>query len=42
MKLINKKKNNFYKKELKENIGKPKESWKALKSLGLPYKKGSI
>ena len=29
-------------KKLKENIGKPKELWKALKSLGLPSKKGVI
>jgi len=42
MKLIKDKKNQFYKLKLKENIGKPKELWKALKSLGLPSKKGSI
>jgi len=36
MKLIKDKKNQFYKLKLKENIGKPKELWKALKSLGLP------
>ena len=29
-------------KKVKENIGKPKELQKALKSLGLPSKKGSI
>ena len=27
---------------MKENIGNPKELWKALKSLGLPSKKGTI
>ena len=41
MKLIKEKKNIFCK-EKKENIGKPKKLWKALKSLGLPSKKGSI
>ena len=40
--LINEKKKQFYKEKLKENIGKPKELWKTLKSLGLPSKKGSI
>ena len=38
MKLMKKKKKNFYKEKLKENVGKPKELWKALKSLGLPFK----
>ena len=33
MKLITEKNNKFYKGKLKENIGKPKELWKALKSL---------
>ena len=41
MKLIKQKKGQFYKEKLKENIGKPKELWKALKSLGLPSKKGT-
>ena len=41
MNLIKTKKNQFYKTKLKENIGKPKELWKALKSLGLPSKKSS-
>ena len=40
--LIKEKKRKFYKEKLKENIGKPKELWQALKSLGLPSKKGSI
>ena len=37
-------KRNFTKKNLvkEENIGKPKELWKALKTLGFPCKKGSI
>ena len=42
LKLIKEKKKQYYKEKLKENIGKPKELWKALKSLGLPSKKGSI
>ena len=42
VKLIKQKKSQLYKKKLKENIGKPKELWKALKSLGLPSKKGAI
>ena len=42
VKLIKQKKSHFYKEKLKENIGKPKELWKALKSLGLPSKKGTI
>ena len=43
MKLIReKRKNKFCKEKLKENIGKPKQLQKALKSLGLPCKKGSI
>ena len=40
--LIKEKKNKFYKENLKENIDKPRELWKALKSLDLPCKKGSI
>ena len=42
MKLIKEKKRQFYTDKLKESIGKPKELWKALKSLGLPSKKRSI
>ena len=42
LKLIKEKKRQFYKEKLKQNIGKPKELWKALKSLGLPSKKGSV
>ena len=42
MKLIKVKKKQFYKEKLKEDISKPKELWKALKSLGLLCKKGSI
>ena len=42
MKLMKEKKRQFYTDKLKENIGKPKELWKALKSLGLPSKKRSI
>ena len=42
MKLIKERKRQFYTDKLKENIGKPKELWKALKSLGLPSKKRSI
>ena len=41
LKLIKEKKKQFCKEKLKENIGKPKELWKALKYLGLPSKKGS-
>ena len=37
-KLINYKKRYFYQEKLSENVGKPKELWKALKSLGLPCK----
>ena len=39
MKLIKEKKKKFYKEKLKENIGKPKELWEALKYLSLPSKK---
>ena len=42
MKLIKEKKKKFYKEKLRENIGKPKELWKALKSLALRSKKGSV
>ena len=36
-KLIKNKKRDFYHEKLRENVGKPKELWKALKSLGLPF-----
>ena len=36
--LINTKKKNYMRTKLSMNIGKPKELWKALKSLGLPSK----
>ena len=39
--LINKKKKTFVVGKLNENIGKPKELWKSLKSLGLPSKKNA-
>ena len=39
--LINKKKKTFVVGKLNENIGKPKELWKSLKSLGLPSKKAT-
>ena len=42
VKLIKQQKSQFYKEKSKENISKPKELWKALKSLGLPSKKGTI
>ena len=32
------KKRSFFEKKLSESIGKPKDLWKALKSLGLPNK----
>ena len=41
-KLINYKKRYFYQEKLSENVGKPKELWKALKSLGLPSKITSV
>jgi hypothetical protein len=37
--LIRKKKREHYENQLKENVGKPKELWKSLKSLGLDSKK---
>ena len=40
--LVKHKKSEFYKKKLTENVGKPKELWKTLKTLGLPSKKGSV
>ena len=36
--LITKKKKEFFENKLKESIGKPKDLWKAIKSLGLPNK----
>ena len=39
--LINEKKKTFVVGKLNENIGKPKELWKSLKSLGLPSKQAS-
>ena len=39
--LINDKKKTFVVGKLNENIGKPKELWKSLKSLGLPSKQAS-
>ena len=41
-KLIKAKKKAFYENKLKENIGKPKELWKAIKSLGLPCKNAAV
>ena len=38
--LIAKKKKEFFEKKFKECIGKPKDLWKAIKSLGLPIKSG--
>ena len=35
-KLIKNKKGDFYQEKLRGNVGKPKEEWKALKSIGLP------
>ena len=35
-KLIKIKKRDLYQEKLRKNVGKPKELWKALKSLGLP------
>ena len=37
-KLISYKKKKFFENRLNDSIGKPKELWKALKSLGLPSK----
>ena len=39
--MIKDKKKIFFTGKLNENIGKPKELWKSLKSLGLPSKKSS-
>ena len=39
--MIKDKKKNFFNGKLNENIGKPKELWKSLKSLGIPSKKSS-
>ena len=38
--LNTKKKKEFFENRLKECIGKPKDLWKAIKSLGLPNKSG--
>ena len=35
-------KRDFYQEKLSKNVGKPKELWKALNSLGLPYKKTPV
>ena len=40
--MIKNKKKNFVVGKLNENIGKPKEFWKSLKSLGLPSIKSSF
>ena len=39
--MIREKKKHFFEEKLNENIGKPKELWKTLKSLGLPTKNSS-
>ena len=39
--MIRNKKQEFYKEKLRQNVGKPKELWKTLKSLGLPSKSSS-
>ena len=39
--MIKDKKKNFVIRKLNNNIGKPKELWKSLKSLGLPSKESS-
>ena len=36
--LIRKKKREFYETNLRQKINKPKELWKTLKSMGLPFK----
>ena len=41
-KLIKQRKKEFYETKLTENIGKPKELWKTLKTMGLSSKKGSL
>ena len=38
--LIAKKKTEFFENKLKECIGKPKDLWKAIKSVGIPNKSG--
>ena len=38
--LIAKKKKEFFENKLKECIGKPKDLWKAIKSVGIPNKSG--
>ncbi len=39
--MIKRKKRNYVEHKLNENLKKPKQLWKSLKSLGLPSKKGS-
>ena len=39
--LVAKKKKKFFEKKFKECIGKAKDLWKAIKSLGLPNKSGA-
>ena len=39
--MIKDKKKNFVTGKLNDNIGKPKELWKSLKSLGMPSKESS-
>ena len=41
-KFIKEKKRDYYHTKLEQNIGKPKELWKTLKSLGLPSKKTPV
>ena len=41
-KLIKQRKKEFYETKLTENIGKPKELWKTINTVGLPSKKGSL
>ena len=38
LKLIAAKKREFFDDKLTENVGKPKELWETLKSLGMPHK----
>ena len=42
IKMIKNKKKLYFEKKLQENIGKPKELWKAIKSLGLPSKNAAV
>ena len=41
-KLIKQRKKELYETQLTENIGKPKDLWKTLKTMGLPSKKRFI